>query len=61
MKKYEVLIVTKEYRYITVEAETENDAWDIAWDDVSNVVSNTDADDFDTEVFVNHEFKPLEA
>jgi hypothetical protein len=36
MKIYELCVVTKEYRYMKVEAESEQDAIDLAWDKVAS-------------------------
>ena len=58
MKTYEVCVVSKEYRYVNVEAETEEDAIDKAWDWVARgLTSDTKAQDYDTEVYLEGEVK----
>ena len=53
MKKYELCVVSKEYRYLVVEAENENDAIDKAWDKVaSGFTCDIKAQDYDTEVYL---------
>jgi len=53
MPKYEVCIVSKEYRWIEVEADNESDAKDAAWDKVAcGYTGDVKADDYDTEVQV---------
>ena len=52
MAQYEIVIVTKEYRTIHIEAEDENSARDKAWDELTNGIEelpiigqvNTDTD-----------------
>lgn len=56
MKKYEICIVSKEYRYVEIEAETENDALDAAWDKIAcGYAGDVKADDTDTEVYLEGE------
>jgi len=58
MKKYELRVVSKEYRYIVVEAENESDAIDKVWDEVScGLTCNIKAQDYDTEVYLEGEVK----
>lgn len=54
MRTYELCVVSKEYRYITVEAENENDAMDKAWDGLENTL-NTKASDYDTDIYMEGE------
>lgn len=51
MPRYSICIVTKEYRSIIVEAETEMDAKDQAWDRIEDVM-NWKPEDYDTEIYV---------
>lgn len=51
MKTFEICVVSKEYRTIHVEAETEEDAKDKAWDSLENIL-NIKAEDYDTEIYV---------
>lgn len=54
MPKYEICIVSKEYRYIEVEANNESDAKDMAWEQVAcGYTANTKPEDYDTEVFID--------
>ena len=56
MKKFEVCIVSKEYRWIEVEAEDDTDAWEKTWDKISDgIVGDIKPDDWDTEVYVENE------
>lgn len=58
MKTYELCIVSKEYRYIQVKAENENDAMDRAWDKVaSGFTCDTKAQDYDTDIYIEGEVK----
>ena len=53
MPKYEICIVSKEYRYLTVEAEDEVAAKDLAWDKIAcGYTCDTKAVDYDTELFL---------
>ena len=54
MKKFSVCVVSKEYRYIEVEAVDEDDAKDKAWDVIENTL-NQKPQDYDTEIFVEGE------
>ncbi len=56
MRTYELCVVSKEYRYITVEAENEHDAMDKAWDGLENTL-NTKASDYDTDIYMEGEVK----
>jgi hypothetical protein len=51
MKTYEICVVSKEYRYVEVQAEDESDAKDKAWDQIESVL-NRKPEDFDTELYV---------
>jgi len=58
MKTYELCVVSKEYRYMEVEAESEQDAIDLAWVRIGNgFVTDTEAVDFDTDVYLEREVK----
>ena len=53
MKKYEICVVSKEYRYVTVEAETEEEAKDMVWDKiVCGFTGDTKPEDTDTDLYV---------
>lgn len=54
MKTYEIVIVSKEYRYFSVEAESAEEAREIAWGDIENHI-NGKAHDYDTELYVEGE------
>ena len=55
MPKYEICIVSKEYRYIEVEAEDESEAKDKAWDKVAcGYTCNVKAEDYDTELYIEN-------
>lgn len=56
LKTYELCIVTKEYRYITVGAENESDALDQAWAAIESIL-NRKAEDYDTDIYVEGEVK----
>ena len=50
---YEVCIVSKEYRWVDIEAPNEESARDQAWKKVEyGYTGDTKADDYDTEVFI---------
>ena len=50
---YEVCIVSKEYRWVDIEAPNEESARDQAWEKVEyGYTGDTKADDYDTEVFI---------
>lgn len=53
MNKYEICVVTKEYRYVELVAEDDVEAIDKAWLQVENMLNHKPAD-FDTEVYVEH-------
>lgn len=53
MPKYEICMVSKEYRYVEIEADSENDAIGEAWDMVScGYTGDTTAQDTETEIYV---------
>lgn len=56
MRTYELCVVSKEYRYITVEAENEHDAIDKAWAGLENTL-NRKAQDYDTDIYMEGEVK----
>lgn len=51
MKTYDVVVVTKEYRTVQIDAENEEEARENAWGALGSVL-NLDAQDYDTEVYV---------
>ena len=51
MKTFEVTVVSKEYRTIEVQAETEEDAKDQVWEDIDNIL-NWKPIDYDTDLYV---------
>jgi len=53
MNKYEICVVTKEYRYVEVGAEDDVEAIDKVWLQIENIL-NRKPQDFDTEVYVEH-------
>ena len=56
MKRFEVCILYKEYRWIEVEAEDQEQAKEEAWDKVAcGFTGDVRADDEDTEVYVERE------
>jgi len=58
MPKYQICLLSKEYRYIEIEADNEDKAKDKAWDKVAcGYTCDTKAEDYDTEVFVEHEIQ----
>ena len=57
MPKYEICIVSKEYRYVEIEADNENEAKDKAWDKVAcGYTGDTKAEDCDTELYIERVF-----
>jgi len=56
MKRYEICVVSKEYRYVEVQADNEDDARDKAWGLIENVLNRKPAD-YDTELYVEGEVK----
>jgi hypothetical protein len=56
MKRYEICVVSKEYRYVEVEADDEEDARVKAWEQVESVLNRKPAD-YDTELYVEGEVK----
>jgi hypothetical protein len=56
MKKFEICIVSKEYRWVVVYAEDEVTAQDQVWVMIGNgYVGDTKPEDYDTELFVEGE------
>lgn len=51
MKKYSVCVVSKEYRWVEVEAEDETGAQDQVWVGIESIL-NRKPEDYDTELFV---------
>lgn len=47
-----ICVVSKEYRYVDVEADSQEDAIDKAWDDIENIM-NRKAVDYDTDLYVD--------
>lgn len=47
-----ICVVSKEYRYVEIEAESQEDAIDKAWDDIENIM-NRKAVDYDTDLYVD--------
>lgn len=59
MPKYEICIVSKEYRWVHIEAETESDAKDEAWDLIAcGYTGDTKPEDYDTELYVESVEEP---
>jgi hypothetical protein len=56
MKKFEICIVSKEYRWLEIEAETPEDARDKAWGQLDNAL-NCKPEDYDTELFIEGQFE----
>lgn len=54
MKKFEVYIISKEYRRIEVEADDSSEAYEKAWDQIENAM-NCKPEDYDTDVYVEGE------
>lgn len=60
MKTYELCIVSKEYRYIKVEAENENDAIDQAWGKVAaGFTCDTKVQGYDTDIYLESNERDL--
>ena len=56
MKRWEVVIVSKEYRTVEVAADNESEAMDRAWELVADgITTHKDAEDFDTDIYVESE------
>ena len=51
MNTYDVVVVSKEYRTIEIDAENEEEAREKAWDTLDNIL-NRKAEDYDTDVYV---------
>ena len=47
-----ICVVSKEYRYVEIEADSQEDAVDKAWDDIENIM-NRKAVDYDTDLYVD--------
>ena len=55
MNKYVLCVVSKEYRWVEVEAEDDVQAIDMVWGDIENIMSSK-SEDYDTDVYVeSHE------
>ena len=54
MKKYRVCVVSKEYRWVDIEATTELDAETKALDDIDNIM-NYKPGDYETDIYVEGE------
>jgi uncharacterized membrane protein len=59
MAFYTVCLVSKEYRYVTVEADSDVEAEEMVIRDIDNVM-NRKASDYDTEIFVEDGHEPEE-
>ena len=56
MPKYEICVVSKEYRYITIEADNQEDAKDKVWDKIAcGFTGDTKPEDTDTELYLERE------
>ena len=51
MNTYNICVVSKEYRWVTVEAEDVTDAYDKVWVQIESIL-NRKPEDYDTELFV---------
>ena len=51
MPKYEICIVSKEYRYVQVEANDDQSAHEMIWDRLGEYIANTTATEHHTELF----------
>lgn len=51
MKRFAIVVVSKEYRYVEVEAQDEAEAEDQVWTGIENIL-NRKPEDYDTEVYV---------
>lgn len=54
MKKYEVCVVSKEYRWVTVDADDDIAAKDAVWAGIENIL-NRKPEDYDTDVYIEAE------
>ena len=55
MNKYVLCVVSKEYRWVEIEAEDDVQAIDMVWGDIENIMSGK-PEDYDTDVYVeSHE------
>jgi len=56
MKRWEIVIVSKEYRTVEVVADDKSEAIDRAWELVADgITTTTKAEDYDTEIYVESE------
>lgn len=56
MKRFEVCILHKEYRWVEIEAEDELQAHDLAWDKVAcGYTGDVKPEDTDTEIYIEGE------
>ena len=51
MNKYVLCVVSKEYRWVEIEAEDDVQAIDMVWGDIENIMSGK-PEDYDTELTV---------
>jgi hypothetical protein len=51
MKTYDVVVLSKEYRTVQIDAESEEEAREKAFDNLDNIL-NRKAEDYDTDVYV---------
>ena len=59
MPKYEICIVSREYRYVEIEAANASDAMDTAWGMVADgYTTTTKAQDYDTDIYNEGEISP---
>ena len=47
-----ICVVSKEYRYVEIEAESQQEAVDKAWGDIESIL-NRKAEDYDTDLYVD--------
>ena len=50
-KKYEICVVSKEYRYVDILADSEEEAKDQVWDQIETIL-NQKPQDYDTDLYV---------
>jgi hypothetical protein len=56
MKRFEVCVLYKEYRWLEIEAEDEEQAKEAVWDRVAcGFTGDVKADDVDTEIYIERE------
>jgi hypothetical protein len=51
MPKYEICVVSKEYRYVDILADSEGEAKDQVWDQIETIL-NQKPKDYDTDLYV---------